>query len=225
MLHNGFSEDQIDHLENTLDPSVVANRKQGGTQVAYIQAWHAIAEANRIFGFDGWMRETTEMRIVQEGPTTIGKGKSYEKDGFKVSYVAKVKITVFAGERVVVREGTGAGHGIDADMGQAHESAAKEAESDAMKRALMMFGNPFGLALYDGSRANVKTPRESKANSRGLFEALQGAIREQSSQEALRVWWKANKQDIQSLPQDWEDQLSEIGADMIAKWNGHGIAA
>ena len=35
---NGFSEDQIDHLENTLDPSVVANRKQGGSQVAYIQA-------------------------------------------------------------------------------------------------------------------------------------------------------------------------------------------
>ena len=34
---NGFSEDQIDHLENTLDPSVVANRKQGGSQVAYIQ--------------------------------------------------------------------------------------------------------------------------------------------------------------------------------------------
>jgi len=35
------------------------------------------------------------------------------------------------------------------------ESAAKEAETDAMKRALMTFGNPFGLALYDKSKAHV----------------------------------------------------------------------
>lgn len=224
MLHS-FTEDQIDHLENTLDPSVVANRKQGGTQVAYIQAWHAIAEANRIFGFGEWDRETVEMRMVQEGDTIIGKGKSYEKPGFKVSYIARVKITVRAGDKLVVREGTGAGHGIDADMGQAHESATKEAESDAMKRALMMFGNPFGLALYDSSRANVKTPRESKANSRGLFEALQSGIRSQANEEAIRNWWKSNLQDIRTLPADWEEQLSEMGADMIAKWNNHGIAA
>ena len=222
---NGFSEDQIDHLENTLDPSVVANRKQGGSQVAYIQAWHAIAEANRIFGFDGWMRETVEMRLVQEGDTIIGKGKSYEKPGFKVSYVARVKVSVFAGDRTIVREGTGAGHGIDADVGQAHESATKEAESDAMKRALMMFGNPFGLALYDNSKANVKAPRESKANARGLFEALQSGIRQQENEGAIRTWWKSNIQDIRTLPSDWEEQLSEIGADMIARRNNHGMAA
>ena len=224
-MPHSFSEDQIDHLENTLDPSVVANRKQGGTQVAYIQAWHAIAEANRIFGFGEWDRETVEMRMVQEKDTIIGKGKSYEKPGFKVSYIARVKITVRAGGQTVTREGTGAGHGIDADVGQAHESATKEAESDAMKRALMMFGNPFGLALYDSSRANVKAPRESKANSRGLFEALQSGIRSQANEEAIRNWWKSNLADIRTLPTDWEELLSEMGADMIAKWNDHGVAA
>ena len=31
--------------------------------------------------------------------------------------------------------------------GEAHESAIREAETDAMKRALSTFGNPFGLAL------------------------------------------------------------------------------
>jgi hypothetical protein len=55
----------------------------------------------------------------------------------------------------VIREGSGAGHGIDADLGQAHESALKEAETDAMKRALMTFGNPFGLALYDKQQREV----------------------------------------------------------------------
>ena len=49
----------------------------------------------------------------------------------------------------------GAGHGIDLDLGQAHESALKEAETDAMKRALMTFGNPFGLALYDKAQRQV----------------------------------------------------------------------
>ena len=55
----------------------------------------------------------------------------------------------------LIREGTGAGHGIDTDLGQAHESALKEAETDAMKRALMTFGNSFGLALYDKQQREV----------------------------------------------------------------------
>ncbi|MFM9102460.1 MAG: Rad52/Rad22 family DNA repair protein [Cyanobium sp.] len=45
--------------------------------------------------------------------------------------------------------------GFDVDLGQAHESALKEAETDAMKRALMTFGNPFGLALYDKQQREV----------------------------------------------------------------------
>jgi hypothetical protein len=72
----------------------------------------------------------------------------------------------------LIREGTGAGHGIDTDLGQAHESAIKEAETDAMKRALMTFGNPFGLALYDKQQREVtgavetgERPRSRPASS------------------------------------------------------------
>lgn len=137
-------------LGRKLDPAHVKSRKQGGSQVSYVEAWHAIAEANRIFGFDAWTRETVDLRCVAEGPRTIGK-PPYEKPGFGVSYIARVRVTVDS----VVREGCGAGHGIDADLGAAHESALKEAESDAMKRAMMTFGNPFGLALYDKNKENV----------------------------------------------------------------------
>ena len=64
----------------------------------------------------------------------------------------------------LVREGSGAGHGIDVDLGLAHESALKEAETDAMKRALMTFGNPFGLALYDKQQRQVTSSvREERA--------------------------------------------------------------
>ena len=67
---------------------------------------------------------------------------------------------------LVIREGSGAGHGIDADLGQAHESAIKEAETDAMKRALMTFGNPFSLALYDKQQREVTRSASEQSQSR-----------------------------------------------------------
>ena len=146
----------IEELKKPLDPRHVASRSQSGGQVSYIEGWHAIAEANRIFGFNQWTRETLDLRQI---------GEPYEVNGnWRVNYSARVRITV--GDKgdfdrpagAIVREGCGFGQGIDKDVGQAHESALKEAETDAMKRALMTLGNPFGLALYDKSRANVKAP-------------------------------------------------------------------
>ena len=87
-------------------PNAVSERNQSGRSLSYIEAWHAIAEANRIFGFSQWDRETVEMRLVQEADTIIGKGRQYEKPGFAVSYIAKVRVTVRAGDEVVIREGT-----------------------------------------------------------------------------------------------------------------------
>lgn len=135
-------------LSRKLDPAHVRSRKQGGAQVAYIEGWHAIAEANRIFGFGAWDRETVELRQLGEPREVDGK--------MRVDYMARVRITVWAGgDGRTIRDGCGFGQGIDRDVGQAHESALKEAETDAMKRALMTFGNPFGLALYDKTRAEV----------------------------------------------------------------------
>jgi hypothetical protein len=39
--------------------------------------------------------------------------------------------------------------------------ALKAAETDATKRALATFGNPFGLALYDKDQAGVTRPPRS----------------------------------------------------------------
>ena len=113
-----------------------------------------IAEANRIFGFDGWERSTLISRCVAEHERPIGRDR---KSGWGVTYIARVRITITAGNRTLIREGSGAGHGIDSDLGLAHESALKEAETDATKRALMTFGNPFGLALYDKQQRQVSS--------------------------------------------------------------------
>ena len=77
-----------------------------------------------------------------------------------MTYTARVRIVVIAGERCLIREGSGAGHGIDLDQGLAHESALKEAETDTTKRALMSFGNAFGLALYDKQQRQVSSGTE-----------------------------------------------------------------
>ncbi|WP_411868871.1 RAD52 family DNA repair protein [Vulcanococcus limneticus] len=149
----GFSVDQITALSAPLDRANVRQREQGRSSVSYLEGWQVIAEANRIFGFDGWQRQTIAQHCVSERERSIGRD---QKPGWGVTYTAQVRITVRCiGQGPVIREGSGAGHGIDSDLGQAHESALKEAETDAMKRALMTFGNPFGLALYDKRQRQV----------------------------------------------------------------------
>lgn len=177
-----FTEQQKADLAAPLDRANVATREQSGQKLSYVESWHVIAEANRIFGFDGWTRETVDLRMVAERERKIGRNK--DRDGWGVSYLAKVRVTV--GD--IVREGVGVGHGIDADLGQAHESASKEAESDAMKRALMTFGNPFGLALYDKSHSNVADmlPESVRVMVDGLrAAAVNGDV-------AMAAYWKAH---------------------------------
>ena len=150
----GFSLEQIAALAAPLDRANVKQREQSGQKLSYIEGWVVIAEANRIFGFDGWQRETVTLKCVSQLERPVGK---QQRPGWGVTYSARVRITVTAGGLLpIIREGSGAGHGIDVDLGQAHESALKEAETDAMKRALMTFGNPFGLALYDKLQREVE---------------------------------------------------------------------
>jgi hypothetical protein len=84
------------------------------------------------------------------------------------SDIARLRITVFTASRgLLIREGTGAGHGIDVDLSQAHESAIKEAETDAMKRALVTFGARFGLSLYDRNQRPMSGPVPQAARPLG----------------------------------------------------------
>jgi len=160
----GFSPEQIAALTAPLDRANVSYREQGRASVPYLRSWHVIAEANRIFGFDGWQRQTIQVSCVAQAERSIGRD---QRPGWGVTYTALVRVTITAGELPsLVREGSGAGHGIDVDLGQAHESALKEAETDAMKRALMTFGNPFGLALYDKDQRHVEGDPAPSATGR-----------------------------------------------------------
>ncbi|MGB8073114.1 MAG: Rad52/Rad22 family DNA repair protein [Pseudolabrys sp.] len=135
----GFSTKQVQALRSSLDARQVCTREVSGRDLSYIAGWFAISEANRIFGFDGWSRETVETRCVL---TRENRGT------FVAVYVAKVRITVQAKGATVIREGHGSGEGRGTSPGEVHDIALKAAETDATKRAFATFGKAFGLELY-----------------------------------------------------------------------------
>jgi hypothetical protein len=144
----GFSAKQVQALKRDLDHHHVRTREANGRELSYIEGWYAITEANRIFGFDSWNRETIESRCVL----------ARENRGtFLAVYVARVRITVHADGATIIREGHGTGEGRGTSPGEVHDIAFKAAETDATKRALTTFGKPFGLTLYANGKAATST--------------------------------------------------------------------
>lgn len=178
-----FTDVQLNHLKAPLEKTAVLSRKQGGRNVSYIEGWHAIAEANRIFGFGKWDRETELHRLCEPYEAE----SSSNNKTWRVSFMATVKITVRPEDETtahsVTREGVGYGSGAAKDIGDAYESAIKEAETDAMKRALMTFGNQFGLALYDKQQRNVS---DGKEEARELYAEIARFIKETGDPATLR---------------------------------------
>jgi DNA repair and recombination protein RAD52 len=181
-----FSNDQNAELAKPLDRKYV-KPPAAGKRGDYVEGWHVIAEANRIFGFDGWVRETVSMIETNRELLTL-KGQNGDYQQWRVGFVAKVRISAGG----ITRDGTGFGSGMSKPeaLGEAIESAVKEAETDAMKRALMTFGNPFGLALYDKTQANVATVEHSVGLEDHL-SAMQEAASLEELQAAFGTAWKA----------------------------------
>jgi len=149
------------------------------------------------------------------------------------AYTAKVRVSVRAGEITIVREGSGTGEGKATSPGQAHELALKGAETDATKRALATFGNPFGLALYDREQLGVRRAKPEKAappigpwvlrSASGAQEtsfdqpsefagALRQAMTEANDIELLFAIWEHNVDTVRALNRSLkQEQLPKSG--------------
>jgi hypothetical protein len=147
----GFTAKQTQALQRGLSSRRIRTREAHGRELSYIEGWYAISEANRIFGFDAWSRETLDSRCVLTREN---------RDSFLAIYIAKVRITVHADGATIVREGHGSGEGRGTSPGEVHDIALKAAETDATKRALATFGRPFGLELYrkDKNAVSASSP-------------------------------------------------------------------
>jgi len=139
-----FSAKQVKALRRGPDHRHIRTREANGRELTYLEGWYTISEANRIFGFDGWSRETIESKCVLAREN---------KGNFLAVYIARVRLTVQADGATIIREGHGTGEGRGSSPGEVHDIALKAAETDATKRALATFGKPFGLELYRGGKA------------------------------------------------------------------------
>jgi hypothetical protein len=200
-----LSDTQVRQLRAKLEAKHFRTRKANGTDLHFVEGWHVIAEANRIFGYDAWDRRTLSSNCVWGGQS----GGCYG-----AAYTAKVRISVRAGEITIVREGSGTGEGKAASPGQAHELALKGAETDATKRALATFGNPFGLALYDREQLGVRKARTSPQIDPWILRSASGSEEQASTSQAnllppyAKRWSEAK--DIELLFAIWEQNVDTV---------------
>ena len=139
------------------------------------------------------------------------------------AYIAKVRVSVRAGKITIVREGSGMGEGAAITPGKAHELALKGAETDATKRALATFGNPFGLALYDREQASVRKPRNERATAnerniagpwvlRSATGSPQTTLEKPDEFAAALRKAMSDAQDIEVLFAIWEQNVETVRA-------------
>ena len=62
-----FADTQLRQLKAKLEPKHVKIRQANGVSLHYVEGWHVIAEANRIFGYDAWDRRTIATICVWTG--------------------------------------------------------------------------------------------------------------------------------------------------------------
>ena len=151
-----FTEKQIQLLRYNLDGSRIKTRQQGNLQLSYLEGFDLIDTANLVFGFGNWSYQVTRLEQVSE--------EINEKQNKVLGYKAIISITVYEQQHKfsISREDVGFGTGIARQYADAHESGAKEAVTDGLKRALRSFGNQFGNALYDKTQKNVDHANQPK---------------------------------------------------------------
>jgi len=187
-----FSEEQLKILEAPLDGKRVKKREQGNITLSYLEGYDIIDHANKLFGFDGWSYSINKLEQVSE---EINK-----KNHKVVAYRALITVTVYGREHqlFIQRSDVGYGIGITDTYAMAHESAGKEAVTDALKRTMRSFGSQFGNALYDKTQKNVdysnnnhSSPQsqqsqnvqpQTHSSSYGEFQSLGLGIAEQNGE-------------------------------------------
>jgi recombination DNA repair RAD52 pathway protein len=145
-----FTEQQIEQLLRPINPRRVMH-KQGQSHVSQQDIR---AHLTRMFGFGGWDKEILELVCVRDERVTVPAkdGKPERKNVPAVTYRCTLRLTVWCPTRCCkkVSEDVGTGTAPNLpDYGDAHDFAAKNAVSYALKRCATDWGDQFGLSLYN----------------------------------------------------------------------------
>jgi DNA repair and recombination protein RAD52 len=145
-----FNDKQIQVLSYELDNSRIKKREKNNISLAYLEGFDIIETANKIFGYGNWCYTITSLEYVSQ--------ETNHNQNVVICYKGIVSVTVYDLHHAkhISREDVGFGTGISKSLADAHEGAAKEAVTDAIKRCFRSFGNQFGNSLYDKSRGQQK---------------------------------------------------------------------
>lgn len=159
-------------LTAPLNAARVSERKQGGRNLSYLEAWDVKASLIKVFGFGGFSAEADQCEImylennVPRVQWENGNKKvfppEFAPDGTMVfgtanfRVTAKVRVVLTIHQTGAVYSEYAASSQTGPDIGEVMDFAIKTAESDALKRAAIYLGTQFGLSLYDdGSKNDV----------------------------------------------------------------------
>ena len=159
LLWDGLSPAVVNALEQPLDPALVSRRDgRGNRQYDYIEGHTVIDQANRIFGYGGWGYELAgdvSLRRIEKVDVRTGEVK------VNYAYSAPVRVTVNGAPS---RTDIGF-HVVTEDTPEGHETAAKGAVTDGLKRALRSFGDRFGNGLYGDQPTANGRPRAQRSDA------------------------------------------------------------
>ena len=141
-----FSKEQIEILNEELNSNRIKTREKGNINLSYIEGFDVIDTANKVFGFGNWSYSISKLDQVSQ--------EVNQNQNNVVCYKAVVQIQIHNTNHTldVNRQDVGFGTGVAKSLADAHEGAAKEAVTDAIKRCFRSFGNQFGNSLYDKTK-------------------------------------------------------------------------
>ncbi|MEQ8720979.1 MAG: Rad52/Rad22 family DNA repair protein [Sandaracinaceae bacterium] len=189
-----------------LSPDAVKSRKgRGRDSFDYVPGEYVIATLCEIFGSTGWsskvvsLDRTTGPELFDKTVKDWNTRKERTEKRWRVSYIARVRLTCL--ESGATKEDYGFGSSEEKDPLAIHESAVKEAVTDAIKRAARQLGWRLGLALYDKERKHVrredddgddaprkgKPPRDAEGLTDHLRNRREGAPKEDPAKVIMRV--------------------------------------
>lgn len=172
-----FPSEVVEELRKPLDPNRVRSRQgRGNTKLEYLAGHDVKRRASEIFGFGRWGHRVVE--IVELGAVAVTNKDG--KDGWHVAFRCTVEVWVGSPGQsdVFVTQGVGYGDGVEytpAARVTACELAAKESETDALKRAFTDLGDQFGLILYakGDEKARISRDRDAADTDRAVVRQEQ----------------------------------------------------
>lgn len=154
-----FTREQVEQLLRAINPKRVL-RNEGQSHVAQQDIR---AHLTRIFGFDGWDKEILELRCVRDQWITVpAKEKRPAREVPAVTYLCRLRLTIRDPSGAVAKVSEDVGTGTSPNLpgyGDAHDFAAKNAVSYALKRCAVDLGDQFGLSLYNKGQTSALVGR------------------------------------------------------------------